>query len=511
VWNWSIKKIEHNAQDKIYFSAFDFVNLLSDHGKKLGIPSHTIQGVLSQAYTAWSRCFKKIGGKPKLKGQRNKLNSVVFPDRIHPPKENHISIPGIGKIRYHKQMLPKGNIKCGRIIKRASGWYLCLFIDAERAAIIRTGYGKIGIDPGFKSLLTLARIERLTIPSPSTILQVCHTKTPMLNESIFTNTMKLIVKNLADGHKNTIADLTQKFDGRKHLFTEPKIGNSLTKQCENGGLITKNASLNIKQHIEYEDVLNAPFVAAGTMLKNMGGCRVPLQLPKLKPHSQADATTKHVEFTKKIAPADSHLTTTIKPENSGDGYVPTVMFPLETLRIPGVFYRDFWSISTEKIEHPRELEAVEKRLGQAQRGHDKQLAARLSERRANQAKDRNHKLSLRLVKENVLIAFSADNHKGIAKKFGKSVSSSGHYQLQKMLSYKSRIGGTEYREIDSRNSTKTCSSCGALTGPTGLNGLSVRRWVCSACGAVLDRDINAAINTLVGAGAAHEEGLQNVA
>jgi putative transposase len=316
VYNFGLRKIELNAQDKIYFSNFDFVNLLADHGKKLGIPSHTIQGVLSQAYTAWSRCFKKIGGKPRLKGQRNKLNSIIFPDKIHLPKKNHISIPGIGKIRYHKQELPKGNIKCGRIIKRASGWYLCLFIDAEREAIVRTGYGKIGIDPGFKSLLTLS--------------------------------------------------------------------------------------------------------------------------------------------------------------------------------------------TGEKIEHPRELEAAGKRLAQAQRGHDKHLAARLSERRANRVKDRNHKLSLRLVKENILIAFSADNHKGIARKFGKSVSSSGHYQLQKMLSYKSSFCGTQYREIDSRNSTKTCSSCGSLSGPQGWGGLSERQWICSACGAVLDRDVNAAINTLAAVGATVE-------
>ena len=316
IWNFAIRKIELNAQDRIYFSAFDFSNLLSGHGKKLNIPSHTIQGVLSQVYTAWQRCFKKIGGKPKFKGQRNKLNSISFPDRIRQPKETHIGLPGIGKIRYHKQELPKGNIKCGRIIKRSSGWYLCMFIDAQRQPIACTGNGQIGIDPGFKSLLTLS--------------------------------------------------------------------------------------------------------------------------------------------------------------------------------------------TGEKIEHPRELEAMGKRLGQAQRGHDKALAARLSEHRANQVKDRNHKLSLRLVKENIFIAFSADNHKGIAKKFGKSVSSSGHYQLMQMLSYKSSSCGRKYIEVSSKNSTKTCSSCGALTGPSGWSGLSVREWVCSACGAVLDRDINAAINTLIGAGVVHE-------
>jgi transposase len=316
VWNWAIKKIEHNAQDKIYFSSFDFVNLLAGHSKRLGIPSHTLQGTLLQAHTAWNRCFKKLSKKPRLKGRRNKLNSIIFPDLIYPPKESHISIPGIGKIRYHKQEIPKGNIKCGRIIKRASGWYLCLFINALREPIICTNNGQIGIDPGFRSLLTLS--------------------------------------------------------------------------------------------------------------------------------------------------------------------------------------------TGEKIEHPRELEKIVVRLGQAQRGHDRTLAANLSELRANRVKDRNHKLSLRLVKENSLIAFSADNHKGIAKNFGKSVSSSSHYQLQKMLSYKSSSCGRKYIEVSSKNSTKTCSVCGSLSGPSGWGGLLVRQWVCSACWAVLDRDINAAINILAGAGAAHE-------
>jgi transposase len=80
----------------------------------------------------------------------------------------------------------------------------------------------------------------------------------------------------------------------------------------------------------------------------------------------------------------------------------------------------------EKVEHPRELEAIEHRWAQAQRGHNKVLAAGLHEHRANQVKDRNHQLSLRLVQENEVIRFSKDHHRGVAKKFGKSVSSSSH-------------------------------------------------------------------------------------
>ncbi len=118
VYNWGLRKIELNAMNKIYFSKISFQNLLADHGKKLDIPSHVIQGTLIQVHASWQRCFKKIAKKPKLKSIRNKLNSIPFPDPINPPKDNKIAVPGLGKIRYHKQPLPEGKIKCGRIIKK---------------------------------------------------------------------------------------------------------------------------------------------------------------------------------------------------------------------------------------------------------------------------------------------------------------------------------------------------------------------------------------------------------
>jgi transposase len=162
---------------------------------------------------------------------------------------------------------------------------------------------------------------------------------------------------------------------------------------------------------------------------------------------------------------------------------------------PG-FARLLTTSEGEIVEHPNELAAGAWRLGQAQRGGRRKLTSRLFERQANRRKDRNHKLSRRLVAENRLIVWSKDRSAALARVFGKSVASAGHYQLRQQLAYKSRAGGREFIEVDSRNSTRTCSACRARTGPTGFAGLKVRQWVC-ACGAYNERDVNAARNTLL--------------
>ena len=164
VYNFAVRKIELNAKDRIFFSGNDFQNLLADHGKKLDIPSHTIQGTLKQAYIAWERCFKKLAKKPRLKGFRNKFNSIPFPDPIKPSQGYKISLPGVGKVKYHKQELPQAKIKCGRILKKASGWYLVLTLDCEHKFPVKNSGNAIGIDPGFKSLITLSNGTKIENP-----------------------------------------------------------------------------------------------------------------------------------------------------------------------------------------------------------------------------------------------------------------------------------------------------------------------------------------------------------
>ena len=162
VYNFAVRKIELDAKDKIYHTPYSFQNLLNGHSKKIDIPSHTMQGTLMQAYNAWQRCFKKLAKKPRLKGRRNKINSIIFPDLIKQNYQNmsdngyRINLPVIGKIKFHKQELPAGKIKMSRIIKKPSGWYLAVWIDAEHTFTVKDTDKAVGIDPGFKSLLTLS-------------------------------------------------------------------------------------------------------------------------------------------------------------------------------------------------------------------------------------------------------------------------------------------------------------------------------------------------------------------
>ena len=81
-----------------------------------------------------------------------------------------------------------------------------------------------------------------------------------------------------------------------------------------------------------------------------------------------------------------------------------------------------------------------------------------------------------------------------------------------MVDYKSKTCGRQLEPVNSRETTMTCNVCGALTGPRGLSGLKVRQWVCYACGADHDRDINSAVVVLnAGLGMSHERKAAKVA
>lgn len=69
-----------------------------------------------------------------------------------------------------------------------------------------------------------------------------------------------------------------------------------------------------------------------------------------------------------------------------------------------------------------------------------------------------------------------------------------------MLEYKAaRYGRTLVKVGRFEPTSQVCSVCGVRDGPKSLG---VREWACRACGAVLDRDVNAAVNVARAAGLA---------
>ncbi len=75
-----------------------------------------------------------------------------------------------------------------------------------------------------------------------------------------------------------------------------------------------------------------------------------------------------------------------------------------------------------------------------------------------------------------------------------SVSDSNFGEIRRQLEYKSTWHGCHLVVIDRfYPSSKTCSACGDVKAELSL---SERTFICEACGVVLDRDVNAAINLL---------------
>ena len=154
----------------------------------------------------------------------------------------------------------------------------------------------------------------------------------------------------------------------------------------------------------------------------------------------------------------------------------------------------------ETIEAPRLYRASEQKLATAQRArktpkHIRNIHAKI----ANRRKDFLHKASARIAKQFGLIVIGDVSPSKIAQsRFAKSVLDAGWADLKQMLSYKAIRHGGGVLEACERLSSQTCSECGSLppSRPRGIAGLSKRTFACDDCGAVLDRDVNAARNIL---------------
>ncbi|WP_144127034.1 RNA-guided endonuclease InsQ/TnpB family protein [Catellatospora sichuanensis] len=161
----------------------------------------------------------------------------------------------------------------------------------------------------------------------------------------------------------------------------------------------------------------------------------------------------------------------------------------------------------EKITNPRHERTDRQRLARAQRNLARKQKgsanrakarvnlARIHARIADRRRDHLHKLTTRLVRENQAIVIEDLAVANMVKnrRLARAISDAAWRQLRTMLEYKAAWHGRDLVVVDRWfPSTRLCSACGALGDKVALD---VREWTCR-CGAVHDRDVNAARNIL---------------
>ncbi|MFB9639655.1 RNA-guided endonuclease InsQ/TnpB family protein [Streptomyces spiralis] len=161
----------------------------------------------------------------------------------------------------------------------------------------------------------------------------------------------------------------------------------------------------------------------------------------------------------------------------------------------------------EKIANPKHERRDRARLARAQRelsrkakgSNNREKArrrvAKVHARITDRRRDFLHKLSTRLVRENQAVVIEDLTVRNLLKngRLARAISDASWTELRLMLEYKCAWYGRELVVIDRFfPSSKLCGACGTVAAKLSLN---VRQWTCD-CGAVHDRDVNAARNIL---------------
>lgn len=164
----------------------------------------------------------------------------------------------------------------------------------------------------------------------------------------------------------------------------------------------------------------------------------------------------------------------------------------------GVLTQNFEGVKTMK-QALSKLKAANQALarttpGSKGRQRARSRLAKTHRKVANTRRHLVHQASRALVDRCQVLVIEDLNVAGMVRNrhLARSISDAAMGELSRQILYKSRWHGVEVRVADRYfPSSKTCSGCGAVR--NGLD-LSTRTYSCGACGLVIDRDLNAAIN-----------------
>lgn len=129
--------------------------------------SQMLQQVLRRLEKAFIGTWESGCGFPRFK-KTGRMRSLLFPQLgVNPIKGNQIKLPGVGWVKMRlSRPIPDGFVaKQAQVVKRASGWYVMLTLQAEvDVPNIAPSGQPLGIDLGLKSFLATSTGEIIARP-----------------------------------------------------------------------------------------------------------------------------------------------------------------------------------------------------------------------------------------------------------------------------------------------------------------------------------------------------------
>ncbi len=129
--------------------------------------SQMLQQVLRRLEKAFIGMWESGRGFPRFKKQ-GRMRSLLFPQLgVNPIQGNRVKLPGVGWVKMHlSRPIPDRFVaKQAQVVKRASGWYVMLTLQADVDVPDVMPHGQpIGIDLGLKSFLATSTGEQIARP-----------------------------------------------------------------------------------------------------------------------------------------------------------------------------------------------------------------------------------------------------------------------------------------------------------------------------------------------------------